>query len=99
MLGNSSLWNDFRENFRTRGTKSLFMIPFYSDITEEDVERTDEIVKFYVGSYDNLTEDNQHRIIDIFTDSGLSSSINDILLRTPNQNPKSIIQKTIYCLH
>ena len=72
MLGNSSLWNDFRENFRTRGTKSLFMIPFYSDITEEDVERTDEIVKFYVGSYDNLTEGNQHRIIDIFTDSGLS---------------------------
>ena len=48
------------------------MIPFYSDITEEDVEKTDEIVKFYVGSYDNITEANKHRIIDIFTDSGRS---------------------------
>ena len=50
------------------------MIPFYSDITEEDVEKTDEIVKFYVGSYDNLTEVNQHKVIDMFTDSGLSSN-------------------------
>ena len=48
------------------------MIPFYSDITEEDVGRTDQIVEFYVGSYDNITEDNKHRMIDMFTDSGFS---------------------------
>ena len=48
------------------------MIPFYSDITEEDVARTDQIVEFYLGSYDNITEDNKHKMIDIFTDSGCS---------------------------
>ena len=48
------------------------MIPFYSDITEEDVARTDQIVEFYLGSYDNITEDNKQKMIDIFTDSGCS---------------------------
>ena len=72
VLGNSTLWDSFRENFNRTGTKSLFMIPFYSDITEEDVARTDQIVEFYLGSYDNITEDNKHKMIDIFTDSGCS---------------------------
>ena len=71
-MGNSTLWDSFRENFNRTGTKSLFMIPFYSDITEEDVARTDQIVEFYLGSYDNITEDNKHKMIDIFTDSGCS---------------------------
>ena len=57
------------------------MIPFYSDITEEDVGRTDQIVEFYVGSYDNITEDNKHKIIDIFTDSGCYILVKLIYLR------------------
>ena len=76
VLGNSSLWDEFRENFNSAGTKSLFMIPFYSDITAEDVEKTKQIVEFYLGSYDDINEDNKLRIIDIFTDSGSSSQIN-----------------------
>ena len=76
VLGNSSLWDEFRENFNSAGTKSLFMIPFYSDITAEDVEKTRQIVEFYLGSYDDIKEDNKLRIIDIFTDSGSSSQIN-----------------------
>ena len=72
VLGDPSQWESFREKFNRTGTKSLFMIPFYSDITEEDVGRTDQIVEFYVGSYDNITEDNKHRMIDMFTDSGFS---------------------------
>ena len=51
------------------------MIPFYSDITAEDVEKTRQIVEFYLGSYDDINEDNKLRIIDIFTDSGSSSQI------------------------
>ena len=59
------------------------MIPFASDITEEDVERAAELVKFYLGSYDNITKDNAQALIDMFTDSGkflFNSLFIDILL-------------------
>ena len=46
------------------------MIPFFSDITEEDVERSRRLVEFYLGSYDNITLDNAQALIDMFTDSG-----------------------------
>ena len=46
------------------------MIPFFSDITEEDVERSGRLVEFYLGSYDNITLDNAQALIDMFTDSG-----------------------------
>ena len=68
--GNSSTWDLYRETFNTTGTKSLFMIPFASDITEKDVDRAAELVKFYLGSYDNITKENAQALIDMFTDSG-----------------------------
>ena len=46
------------------------MIPFTSDITAEDRLRTDQLVEFYLGSYDNITEDNAQAVIDLFSDSG-----------------------------
>ena len=48
----------------------MFMIPFSSDITAEDRLRTDQLVEFYLGSYDNITEDNAQAVIDLFSDSG-----------------------------
>ena len=46
------------------------MIPFESDITAEDRLRADQLVEFYLGSYDNITEDNAQALIDLFSDSG-----------------------------
>ena len=46
------------------------MIPFTEDITAEDRLRTDQLVEFYLGSYDNITEDNAQALIDLFSDSG-----------------------------
>ena len=46
------------------------MIPFVSDITPEDVEKSGKLVEFYLGSSDNITLDNAQALIDMFTDSG-----------------------------
>ena len=46
------------------------MIPLASDITAKDRLRTDQLVEFYLGSYDNITEDNAQALIDLFSDSG-----------------------------
>ena len=70
MGGNSSTWDLYRETFNTTGTKSLFMIPFLSDITDEDRKRTDQLVEFYLGSYDNIRQENVQALIDLFSDSG-----------------------------
>ena len=68
--GNSSTWDLYRETFNTTGPKSLFMIPFVSDIRPEDVERSGRLVQFYLGSSDNISLDNAQALIDMFTDSG-----------------------------
>ena len=68
--GNSSTWDLYRETFNTTGPKSLFMIPFVSDITPEDVEKSGKLVEFYLGSSDNITLENAQALIDMFTDSG-----------------------------
>ena len=47
------------------------MIPS-SDITPEDRQRTDRLVEFYLGSYDNITEQNAQALIDMYSDSGNS---------------------------
>ena len=48
------------------------MIPFPSDITAQDVERSGKLVQFYLGSYDNITEDNAAQLINMFSDSGIN---------------------------
>ena len=72
MGGDSKEWEDYRADFNTTGTKTLFMIPFPSDITAQDVERTGKLVEFYLGSYDNITEDNAAQLINMFSESGIN---------------------------
>ena len=72
MGGDSQDWEEYREDFNTTGTKTLFMIPFPSDITAQDVERSGKLVQFYLGSYDNITEDNAAQLINMFSDSGIN---------------------------
>ena len=70
--GDSKEWEEYRDDFNTTGTKTLFMIPFPSDITAQDVERTGKLVQFYLGSYDNITEDNAPQLINMFSESGIN---------------------------
>ena len=73
--GDSKEWDEYRADFNTTGTKTLFMIPFPSNITAQDVERTGKLVEFYLGSYDNITEDNAAQLINMFSESGINISI------------------------
>merc|ERR1712062_30203 len=68
--GDSDTWTQYRETFNSSGVRQVFMIPFDSDVTAEDRLRTDQLVEFYLGSYDNITEDNAQALIDLFSDSG-----------------------------
>ena len=46
------------------------MIPFDSDVTEADILKTERLLEFYVGSYEDITEANIQKLIDLYTDSG-----------------------------
>ena len=72
MGGDSKEWEEYRDDFNTTGTKTLFMIPFSSDITAQDVERTGKLVQYYLGSYDNIAEDNAPQLINMFSESGIN---------------------------
>ena len=63
-------WEEYRENYNISGTKNLFMIPFESDVTEADIRKTEQVLDFYVGGIEGITEANKYGLIDMFTDSG-----------------------------
>ena len=63
-------WEEYRDNYNISGTKNLFMIPFESDVTEADIRKTEQVLDFYVGGFDGITEANKYSLIDMFTDSG-----------------------------
>ena len=62
------LWNDWRENFYNIGTRSLFNIPKESDITEEDIENTKQLVEYYFGTIENFNEEHKTAVFNLFTD-------------------------------
>ena len=51
------------------------MIPFESDVTEADIRKTERLLEFYVGSYEDITEENKYKLIDMYTDSGFRHGI------------------------
>jgi len=63
-------WEEYRDNYNISGTKNLFMIPFESDVTEADIRKTEQVLEFYVGGLEGITEANKYKLIDMFTDSG-----------------------------
>ena len=63
-------WDEYRDNYNISGTKNLFMIPFESDVTEADIRKTEQVLDFYVGGFEGITEANKYSLIDMFTDSG-----------------------------
>ena len=63
-------WEEYRNNYNISGTKNLFMIPFESDVTEADIRKTEQVLDYYVGGLDGISEANKFGLIDMFTDSG-----------------------------
>ena len=64
-----TLWEGIRNNFDVYGPKWLFNIADESEITIEDVEKAHRIAEFYVGTIDNINEEHQQGMFDMFTDA------------------------------
>ena len=64
------LWETYRKDFDTLGTRGLFNIGDISEITPELIEKAHKIVEYYVGSLENINEEHLHGIALMFTDSG-----------------------------
>ena len=69
-LMDPSKWNDFKENFDVNGPRVLFNIADASEVTDEDIENAHKLAEYYVGSVDNLDEEHQQGVFDMFTDAG-----------------------------
>jgi len=69
LLADPTLWEDYRNNFDVNGVQALFNIANISDITEQDVDKAHTLVEYYVGSMENINEENKHGMFDLFTDA------------------------------
>ena len=69
LIKDPSKWEYFRNNFDTLGPMKLFGIKVPHKITLEDVQKAHQVVKFYVGSVENLNQEHLDQIIEMFTDA------------------------------
>jgi hypothetical protein len=70
MTNGLSEWDKFRKFIEVSGPSLLFGIPNPSDITEEDFEKMNKAINYYVGSIENINEEHEEGVIDMFTDAG-----------------------------
>ena len=73
-LADPSTWGDFQEFFNENAPRFLFNLPYTSEFTEKDQYNADEIVKHYIGSYDNMNEDHLEKVIEMFSDDVIYGS-------------------------
>ena len=69
ILAGFQTWEDFKNNFYVYGPRTFFNIPNDVEISETDIEKTHQIVEFYLGSNDNINEEHQQELFDMFTDA------------------------------
>ena len=70
-LAGYETWEDFKNNFDIYGPRNLFNIANKSEISETDIEKTNQIVEFYLGSNVNINEEHQQELFDMFTDASM----------------------------
>ena len=68
-LAGFQTWEDFKNNFYVYGPRTFFNNPNDVEISETDIEKTHQIVEFYLGSNDNINEEHQQELFDMFTDA------------------------------
>ena len=62
-------YSNLRDNWDTVGTPRLLGLMREADVTAADVQKSREILDFYVGGLENITEANVQGLIDMMTDS------------------------------
>jgi len=67
LLADPSTWDSFRENFSPRELFMKAALP--SKITDEDKTNFEKVVRYYLGSVDNINADHTQGVIDMFTDA------------------------------
>ena len=63
------IFEDRRETFETDGTSLLFGISNKSEITSDDKGKMHTLVDYYVGGVDNINEEHQQGIVEMFNDA------------------------------
>ena len=71
ILAGFQTWEDFKNNFYVYGPRTFFNIPNDVEISETDIEKTHQIVEFYLGSNDNINEEHKQELFDMFTDASM----------------------------
>ena len=79
-------WDDFRKIIELHGPSFLFGIPNPSDITDEDFEKMNKLINYYVGSIENINEEHKQGVIDMFTDAGFQYGTHQTINRLVEQN-------------
>ena len=55
-LNDTSLWPDYSGDWEQSGTRALFNIPEESLVQQDDVNKADQALQFYVGSTEDINE-------------------------------------------
>ena len=63
-------WDKLREKFETDGPGYLFNIANKSEIMDDDMDKMNKIVEYYIGSIDNINEEHMQGMFNMFTDAG-----------------------------
>jgi len=67
-LNDSSLWPDYANSWDIAGTRALFGL-VDNRLNDDDVDKADQALQFYVGAANDVNEDNSQDMINMFTDS------------------------------
>ena len=68
-IGDPSKWENWKEDFETRGPQTLFNIGNASEITAKDLENAHKLLGYYVGTVDDINEENQYDMFKMLTDA------------------------------
>ena len=69
-LLDSSVYDQIRENWDTVGAAGLLGIVDLSELTEEDVAKSHQLLDYYIGGVENYNAENLYGLLDMHTDSG-----------------------------
>ena len=69
-LLDDSVYDQIRENWDTVGAAGLLGIVDLTELTEEDVAKSHQLLDYYIGGVENYNAENLYGLLDMHTDSG-----------------------------
>ena len=64
-----SKWKTLQDNFNPKLVKNMLNIADNENATSDEIERALKVVEFYVGSIDNINQENLQSVTDMYTDA------------------------------